>query len=262
MSAHRDSPRVPQVLVERLALGELSPGQATEVRQRLVAAGELHRLEALQAEDDAILSDYPPRIQAVAIAEREGGAGARGRRRRLALWGLELAVVAAVLVAVVRPSLLPPGATGIHPDLAGSVGTQADELAAAGVRIKGEADLLVHRLGEAGPELLADGAPVAAGDTVQLQVQPGSYVGGHALVVSVDGRGSLTRHYTGPLPEGGALALPRAFRLDDAPEFERFVLVLSPEGPVDPGVIDEIRTLGSPASAPYLTHTLVKEGTP
>lgn len=262
MSAHRDSPRVPQVLVERLALGELPPEQATEVRQRLVAAGELHRLEALQADDDAVLAHYPPRIQAVAITEREGGEGARRRRRRLALWGLELAVVAALLVAVVRPSVLPPALHGVHPDLALPEGVDAEELAAAGVRIKGEADLLVHRLGEAGPELLPDGARAAPGDTVQLQVVPGTYVGGHALVVSVDGRGSLTRHYAGPLPEGGALALPRSFRLDDAPAFERFVLVLSPEGPVDTAVIDEIRSRGVPASAPYLTHTLVKDGTP
>lgn len=53
------------------------------------------------------------------------------------------------------------------------------------------------------------------------------------VVVSIDGRGHVTRH----LPEEGAAAaaldgreqaLPHAYELDDAPAFERFVLVTGP----------------------------------
>jgi hypothetical protein len=55
----------------------------------------------------------------------------------------------------------------------------------------------------------------------------------YGVVVSIDGRGRVTRHLprTGdraaPLRAGAPVPLPEAYRLDDAPGFERFFLVTS-----------------------------------
>ena len=54
--------RVPDLLVEQLALGELSPKRAAELRARLQAErGGLERLAAIELENSAILQALPPR---------------------------------------------------------------------------------------------------------------------------------------------------------------------------------------------------------
>ena len=58
------------------------------------------------------------------------------------------------------------------------------------------------------------------------------------MILSIDGRGHVTRHF--PADDGGPTALsrnkriflPNALELDDAPGFERFFLITSPE-PID-----------------------------
>jgi hypothetical protein len=65
---------------------------------------------------------------------------------------------------------------------------------------------------------------------------------GYGIILSVDGRGAVTLHApeTGaqsvPLAASGTHALPRAYELDDAPAFERFILVTSST----PFALDEV----------------------
>lgn len=98
-------------------------------------------------------------------------------------------------------------------------------------RAKGLApSLRVYRRRGRGPELLAEGARVEVGDVLQLGfIAPGM---SYAVLVSIDGRGHVTLHYPGSkeastrLPAAsGEQLLPEAYELDDAPEFERFVLI-------------------------------------
>ncbi len=90
---------------------------------------------------------------------------------------------------------------------------------------------------------LQPGAVVAPGDVVQV-----SYVAaGHryGVVVSVDGRGSVTLHHPPRLEDvpkvraRGENPLSHAFELDDAPGFERFFFVTASGEPPDPGVVLE-----------------------
>ena len=80
---------------------------------------------------------------------------------------------------------------------------------------------------------LADGASVQAGDRLQLQYRAGDR--GHGAIVSIDGRGVATLHFPSSpaastrLREGGLVALDHSYELDDAPAFERFVLVTADE---------------------------------
>ncbi len=77
--------------------------------------------------------------------------------------------------------------------------------------------------------------PVTVDGVVIVRIEEGSAAEGRLevgeAVVSVDGRGGVTLHWpegSGPAAElesGRAVPLPHAYRLDDAPGFERFFLV-------------------------------------
>jgi hypothetical protein len=218
--------RLPDWMVERLRAGDLDPARAAETRARLEAEGGLDRLEALRQDDREFLEARPPGPALAAIRRSAEGREPRPHRPRPALWlPIATAAVAGMALLVVRP-------------LTGS-GPQIED-----ARLKGlAAHLEIHRQRPGmQPELLADGAIARVGDLVQL-----SYVSADApygAVVSVDGRGSLTLHWpegggpAAPLVGGHSVPLPHAYRLDDAPAFERFFLVTA-SAPFDSGVVVE-----------------------
>ena len=220
--------RTPDWLLERIALGELPPEELAAARARLAQEpdGEA-RLAALEAENRAILAKLPPGAVAREVESRAAGArrveAARGEPRpfyrRTSAFILASALAAVVLLVLVRPE---PWATGNGMDMPGPEVTRAKGLLP---------QLLVHRQAAAEPERLADGAAAAAGDVVQV-----SYVAaGHpyGVILSVDGRGAVTLHAPAsgaqavPLAPSGTHALPRAYELDDAPAFERFIFITS-----------------------------------
>jgi hypothetical protein len=100
--------------------------------------------------------------------------------------------------------------------------------------------LFVYRHDAAGDRKLADGAPAARGDLLQLAFagRPGGYV----ALLSLDGAGKVTVHWpegggrAAPLRDAGEIRVPSAYELDDAPGFERFFLVRS-DAPFDVGPI-------------------------
>jgi hypothetical protein len=209
--------RTPEYLVERLHAGDLPPDEAARVRSRLEAEGGERRLEALAREDAVFREVHRPgpalreirrRAALVALAPR------RVRHRPMLL----IPIGAAVAVAAVLLLRLPSGPLAPLP-------------AIEDTRLKGLAPRLeVHRnLAGAGSEELREGAVARKGDLLQL-----SYVAAgrpYGAVVSVDGRGIVTLHWpeeggpAAPLGQSGAVPLPHAYLLDDAPGFERFFLV-------------------------------------
>ena len=112
------------------------------------------------------------------------------------------------------------------------------------VRIKGlRPQLLLFRKAPAsGVETLAQGS--VAHDRDLLQVAYHAAGRSHGVIVSVDGRGTITRHLpvTGTqaatLQNGPTVPLPVAYQLDDAPRFERFYLVTA-EAPFPVGVVED-----------------------
>ena len=207
---------VPDLLLEQYALGELSRAESAAVDAALAADPALRgRLARLRASDQAILREAPPAQVAAAIRDRMVSGSPRVFRPAQAVF---LPAAAALLVLVgglmFRNLLFPdPG------DL---------------TRPKGGAPgLFVFRKTAAGVEQLRDGTGAAAGD--MLQVRYGAAGSRHGAVYSLDGRGALTRHLpaAGPaatraslLAEGGA-TLDSAYELDDAPGFERFLILSS-----------------------------------
>ena len=98
------------------------------------------------------------------------------------------------------------------------------------LRVKGDEGgprLSIFRKLASGPERLKDGAAARGGDLVQIAYRSGGLA--YGAILSVDGRGAVTRH----LPASGEKAVPLAprdtldfaYELDDAPRWERFFLV-------------------------------------
>ncbi len=254
------APDVSDLLLARYRLGELPAAEAEALAARLGPA-EHARLAAWAAEDEALLAQHPPAQVAAEVARRAGAAQAERRDRAFGwLTGRGL-VGAGLALSAAAAAVLAWGGLGQAPtpDGAGLAGPAPIAAADPGVRAKGDARLLVFRNAGAEPELLLDGAPAKPGDAIQLGLIADGAA--HGLIVSLDGRGTVTRHW----PEVGAadaalaegrVVLDFSYVLDDAPAFERFVLVTAPT-PVDaPVVIQALAALVGQPDADVTPLTL------
>jgi hypothetical protein len=268
----RDPELVPDLVLERLRLGELEKSRAASLRERLGRDEELRlRLAALEASDAEILRTYPADQFAAAV---RAGAGREAEMSRAGRPGWRTpvmpAAVAACLLALlggarlVRDTLVSPGAS--------------PSATAPGERVKGgPVALLLFRQGlDRSVERLAQGAVARPSEVVQIAYQAGGHP--YGVILSIDGRGTVTRHLpaegemAAPLRAGGTVVLPAAFRLDDAPSLERFYFVAGDEpfavAPIEAMVLrsgTDPRTANPLPLAPQLAQVsflLAKEVTP
>ena len=228
MSAAYD--KTPAWLLERLAQGELDATHADAIRARLSAEGRSWEAElgALAQSNRDILAAQPKAVFAAAIRQRVRSAApvtaTRMPWRLLAPLALTGALAATLVLGRTGPA---PMSTN---DSDGEV-----------TQIKGDPSnqprLLVYRqrAGQASAgdeaERLRDGARAARGDLLQLAyAAPDRTL--YGVVISMDGAGHVTQHLpdegtasAAPLRATPEMRLPSAYQLDDAPAFERFVLV-------------------------------------
>jgi hypothetical protein len=230
--------KTPPWLLERMAQGELDGAEVAELRARLAAEGRSldEELERLRQSDRQILARLPRETMAASIRRRAAMDAQVGPRSRLNMLFPPLALAGALgLVILVARGL---GDTGIG----GPVANRAadDEVTIIKGELPRSPRLLVYRQrpgrgAAAASELLSDGASGARGDLLQLAYNKAPD-GLYGVLISIDGAGKITQH----LPEEGAsqspaltslreIRLPSAYELDDAPDFERFVLVTSTE---------------------------------
>lgn len=236
--------RVPDLLVEQLALGELPPEQARRVQQRLEDDDD-PRLHELRRSDDDILEAHPPEIVARRIRNRLQRVEAEPAARRPGWWFVTatLAVAATVALAwwIAKPDALVPESTGIDGEKVASLPQPPDV-----TRIKGEATVVLELQQGARATTLVPGDRVAPGDSVLVSYRADTEP--HGVIVSLDGAGEVTLHF--PADETQSTALNpngtvrlHAFELDDAPAFERFFFVTSTD-PLDVAqVMESVRAL-------------------
>jgi hypothetical protein len=209
---------VPDWKLERFLLEELDDLEMQEIRAWIETDEVLQkRLRAMEQSNQEILREYPPGWMASRIREKLGPAPKPRRtlRRAGATWRVLVPAAAGVLLAVlVLPHLfrrtdVPPGVD---------------------TRLKGASQLLrIYRKTDTGTTLLQDGARATAGDLIRIQYQTGDRP--FVAILSVDARGTITRHLTAP--DGGAVEvdpmlphfLDHSFELDDTPGWEVFYLV-------------------------------------
>jgi hypothetical protein len=222
--------------LERYLLGEL-PAQEFEDIRILESArdGVRERLEALRAENAAILRRYPPeavgrKIENASAIDRNGVPKWRAVVNRykpqsvkttgVPKWVIPAAVCAiALLIIPIRLAQVDTGAAqyqnGAFEDRAKGTGTAQS--------------IEVWRKNGAEAERLPPDAVARSGDVIQLRyIVPEPCYG---ALISVDGRGVTTVHLSGesgkatPLTPGRPVALSNSYQLDDAPLFETFYLV-------------------------------------
>jgi hypothetical protein len=224
-----DRKHTPDYLVELARAGELGPEARRDALHRAGREDGADLLARLARDDTATLARLPAERVAAEVVRR----AARERpHRRWWRWTIAplLAAAAGLLLAPASPvrEVAPPAEDGVR------------------VKGHGRTRLVVHRRTRAGAEVIAPGARARPGDLLQL-----GYVAqdGFGVIVSIDGRGAVTRHWpldgdrAAALTSGREVLLPESFRLDDAPAFERFVFVTA-ERPFEvAGVLEAARAL-------------------
>jgi hypothetical protein len=223
MNASR--PAIGDWQLERYRLGELPGPELEAIRTALAADGNIaERLAGLERSDREILARHPAALMGASIRARAASVDTVPPRHASAPPRLALALACGLVLAVTGILMRPGLAPHANEDV---------------TRVKGLAPrLFVYRKAPAGVEELAAGAPARENDVIQLAYQAaGRHFG---AIVSVDARGVVTRHLpaagavASPLKTGALFALPEAYRLDDAPGFERFYFVAGDEPfPVD-----------------------------
>ncbi|MBV1857593.1 MAG: hypothetical protein KUG77_04215 [Nannocystaceae bacterium] len=226
--------KVPDLLVEHLALGLLVPHDALALREQLDREGD-SRLEALAASDAEILRQYPPKMMATRIKRHLEPEPPAWRRWVLAGSGVAAAMVAIWWMAAPRATTAPDGTQQVA---VARTPTLPSEFKAPrtpvepGVRTKGNPHLMLHRKTAEGSTPLLPGDTVAAGEFIQIGYQSGGAAFG--VIASIDGAGAVTLHQ--PLRIDGSTALQQgkawldfSLELDEAPDFERFVFVTAPQ---------------------------------
>lgn len=205
---------LPEPLLERVHVGD------ADAASHGIASDD-PRLTALRASDAEILAAHPPRVVAALVRERARRADSgHSRWPRLMLGAAPVLACVAAFFLVAREESAP-----------------RDDVLEITREKGGEPSLLVllgqtGQTGDPAVPLVGKARPGAVLQLVTVARHPG-----HAVVVSIDGRGAVTLHFpsspTGDtaLPVGEA-RLPQSFELDDAPGFERFLLISSP-APID-----------------------------
>jgi hypothetical protein len=234
--------RVPDVLLERYRLGEMTPGETAAFERRLSGDDELRqRLQALDASDDEIQRLYPPAVLAAHVRRRlEVRAADAPPRTRARFFGLSWTKAAALAGVVVLVILAVPPLLGPREE-------PAD-------RIKGlEPTLLIFRKVAEGSQPLQDGAIAHTGDLIRIGYRAAGSAWG--LILSVDGRGIVTVHLPRDgtqavrLSAGSQVLLDFSYELDDAPRWERFYFVAG-SAPFDAApVIDAARRAAASGGA-------------
>jgi hypothetical protein len=210
----KTSRHIPDLFIEKWLKGEASPDQAKLI-------------EALSPEErQRLRDDYAARDAAFLMAHPYEGVRSKAApaawRSRWVVGSLALAASVILTVTVVMPR----------------IGTDSGQDI---ILLKGgRHHLVLYRQTDKGFEVLPRNASARAGDRLQIKyVASGGRFG---VVMSIDGRGTITPHLPLEsqtairLESKGEIPLPTSYRLDDAPGFERFVLVTSSE-PFATGVV-------------------------
>ncbi len=236
---------IPDLLLERYALDELPPAAREAVDREIAGDPSARtRLDAIASSNAEILRRHAP-------AGLVGTPAPRIHSRRGAAVSLALAS-AVVAVLAVMPHL-PAAATD---------------------RIKGTAGdrpaIAVYRRTPAGSERLADGDIARAGDLLRVGYQPAGRA--YGVILSIDGRGSVTLHLppqgtqAAPLAQTKMTLLDSAYELDAAPRIERFYFITGTRPFAVAPVLAAARaattaplSLPLPASLEQVTFTVQKE---
>ena len=243
---------IPDWKLERFLTGDLPEEEMNKLRElEANDAVFANRVKMLREDNKAILSKLPFETLAANLgtgAAEEGranlGTGAAGTAAKNAprFTLVKFAAAAMFVFAVALVAFFAQRETSVMNervggDVASVSGSQNTQVALAenesDTRIKGlDARMEVWKKTPAGIVQLNDLDSVGEGDEIQLRYAVPEKCFG--LLFSMDGNGALTLHMGNgvkaiELVPGKMNSLPFAYKLDDAPYFEKFFFVTSPK---------------------------------
>ena len=235
---------IPDWKLERFLTGDLPEEEMNKLRE-LEANDALfaNRVKMLREDNKAILSKLPFETLAANLGTGAAGSAAKIAAKNAVRFTLVKFAAAAMFVfAVALVAFFAQSETSVMNERVGSDvasvgGSQNTQVALAenesDTRIKGlDARMEVWKKTPAGIVQLNDLDSVGEGDEIQLRYAVPEKCFG--LLFSMDGNGALTLHMGDgvkaiELAPGKMNSLPFAYKLDDAPYFEKFFFVTSPK---------------------------------
>ena len=236
---------IPDWKLERFLTGDLPESEMREIRE-LEATDALlaQRIKLLREDNKAILNKFPFEAVADRIAKAKDIADAAEAKKVASSFRfLKFASAAVLVLAVALVALMTQRETVVTGgnvaggDVAQARDAQNTQVALAetpsDTRIKGlDARMEVWKKTEAGIVQLQDLDEAREGDEIQLRYAVPEKC--YGLLFSMDGNGALTLHMGDgekavELAPGKMNSLPFAYKLDDAPYFEKFFFVTSPK---------------------------------
>ncbi|MDR0301649.1 MAG: hypothetical protein LBI04_04955 [Treponema sp.] len=227
-------------MLECYRLDELNPQDKKEVEDALAKdAGLRSALEELDKSDRELRLRYP--ASSVGIEELAF------QKKRFTMAKIKVSILAAaVLLCVLLPVfILNKKTTGI------TIVASIDEKDFQTDRPKGQlptgSEIFIYLKGDTKEALhetdLHNRRLLHEGDTVQLAYTAPAGAQYYGVIFSIDGRSVVTTHYpylrgqSSLLVSGRQTFLDEAYTLDDAPDYEVFVFVVS-EQPLDPNTVN------------------------
>jgi len=242
---------IPDWKLERFLTGDLPEEEMNKLREfEAQDAFFANRVKMLREDNKAILSKLPFEVLAANLGTATDTAAKNAPRFTL----VKFAVAAMFIFAVAMVAFFAQRETSVMNERVGSDvanvnGSQNTQVALAenesDTRIKGlDARMEVWKKTQAGIVQLNDLDSVGEGDEIQLRYAVPEKC--YGLLFSMDGNGALTLHMGDgvkaiELAPGKMNSLPFAYKLDDAPYFEKFFFVTSPkEFAVEENDIDKL----------------------
>lgn len=249
----KETRRVSELMLERYRLGEVTPEERSFVDAELARDPFLsRRYDDLEASDAELRHNYPRIINSLKDLSVSTGTGKRSGSRK----SVRILCAAAVLVCVLLPSVyyLRSRPAGEDFGVSGVTQNAADRLKGTEIKLELSVYLKESRTGTGEGRMLPDNFLLGEGSTVQLAytAPPGDVY--YGVIFSIDGRSTVTLHYPymdGQVPvlvAGKRTFLDEAYTLDDTPDVEVFIMVVS-RNPLDARMV--LKTAHELASDPF-----------
>jgi hypothetical protein len=217
------------LMLEMYRLGELSAEDKKIVANALTADDELRlRLEQLDTSDRELRLRYP--VENLRLPRRRFPP----IRKRLPRIALAAAVALVVAVPVFR---IASSWIQAHKNITVAAVPQNSQTDRSKGHTLGGSELALYLKGNQ-ETILPDQTVLREGSTVQLAYTVPAEIDYYGVIFSIDGRAAVTMHYpyrreqSSLLVSGRRTFLNEAYILDDAPDYEVFVFVVSEE-PLD-----------------------------
>ena len=248
MNSGKNGP-VTDFKMERYLVGALPENEMRELRNR-EATDEIFaaRVRELREQNKKILAANPFENLAQNLGRQDSSAiGVNDSHAMIVRFNV-LKIAATVVIALGIFSAVFLGGKNEVVQSSENVGVRMDVAMAtenSDTRIKGmDARMEVWKKSESGIVQLEDMSTAKEGDEIQLRYSVPEKC--YGMIFSMDGNGALTVHMGNDnaaiaLEPGKMVSLPYAYKLDDAPHFEKFFLLTSDkEFAVYAGKLDEI----------------------